>query len=83
MLDESYVFCFQQQGAQILDDIRKGFGQEGLGDLQGLTLLEDEANLALTTQPKIFSQRPIYQTPAKTINFSGVCNQKFNRLGTG
>ena len=33
-LDESYVFCFQRNGAQLLKEIRDGFGQEGLGDLQ-------------------------------------------------
>lgn len=34
-LDESYVFVFQQRGKELLDEIRKGFGQEGLGDLAG------------------------------------------------
>lgn len=34
-LDESYVFCFQRRGQDLLDEIRKGFGLEGLGDLQG------------------------------------------------
>ena len=34
-LDESYVFCFQRKGAALLQDIRNGFGQEGLGDLKG------------------------------------------------
>jgi type III restriction enzyme len=34
-LDESYVFCFQRKGAALLQDIREGFGQEGLGDLKG------------------------------------------------
>jgi len=69
LLDESYVFCFQQQGGQILEEIRKGFGQEGLGDLQGLTLLDDETNQALRTRAKIFSQRPIFQAPASQLIF--------------
>ena len=34
-LDESYVFCFQRKGAALLQDIQRGFGQEGLGDLKG------------------------------------------------
>jgi type III restriction enzyme len=34
-LDESYVYCFQRKGAALLQDIRKGFGTEGLGDLKG------------------------------------------------
>lgn len=33
-LDESYVFCFQQRGKELLDSIRSGFEQEGLGDLR-------------------------------------------------
>jgi len=34
-LDESYVYCFQRKGGALLEDIRKGFGAEGLGDLKG------------------------------------------------
>ena len=34
-LDESYVFCFQREGRKLLEEVRKGFGQEGLGDLAG------------------------------------------------
>ncbi|HYA89132.1 MAG TPA: DEAD/DEAH box helicase family protein, partial [Nitrospirota bacterium] len=33
-LDESYVFCFQQRGKELLDSIKLGFEQEGLGDLR-------------------------------------------------
>jgi type III restriction enzyme len=41
-LDESYVFCFQQKGADLLDEIRRGFRGEGLGDLVGRIGLDDE-----------------------------------------
>lgn len=41
-LDESYVYCFQQRGQQLLEEIRKGFRGEGLGDLVGRVALEDE-----------------------------------------
>jgi type III restriction enzyme len=34
-LDESYVYCFQQRANSLIDSIRDGFNQEGLGDLQG------------------------------------------------
>ena len=34
-LDESYVFCFQRRGADLLREVRKGFGLEGLQDLEG------------------------------------------------
>ncbi|OHB59303.1 MAG: restriction endonuclease subunit R [Planctomycetes bacterium RBG_13_46_10] len=42
-LDESYVFCYQQEGAELLEEIRKGFRGEGLGDLQGRILMDDES----------------------------------------
>ncbi|MGH8018722.1 MAG: DEAD/DEAH box helicase [Opitutaceae bacterium] len=34
-LDESYVYCFQRRGVDLLKEIRTGFGAEGLGDLKG------------------------------------------------
>ena len=34
-LDQSYVFCFQRRGTELLQEVRKGFGEEGLGDLAG------------------------------------------------
>ena len=34
-LDESYVFCFQRRGAELLNEVRKGFGLEGLKGLEG------------------------------------------------
>jgi type III restriction enzyme len=34
-LDESYVFCFQRRGSELMKEIRNGFGAEGLGDLEG------------------------------------------------
>ncbi len=41
-LDESYVFCYQQHGAELLEEIRKGFRGEGLGDLTGRIAMKDE-----------------------------------------
>ncbi len=41
-LDESYVFCFQLKAGVLLDSIRSGFKQEGLGDLQGHISSESE-----------------------------------------
>jgi type III restriction enzyme len=35
-LDESFVFCFQQRAERLLESIRAGFSQEGLGDLRSL-----------------------------------------------
>lgn len=33
ILDESYVFCFRQKADDLLGEVKKGFEQEGLGDL--------------------------------------------------
>lgn len=41
-LDESYVFCYQQKGALLLEEIRTGFRGEGLGDLMGRVAMDDE-----------------------------------------
>jgi len=34
VLDESYVFCFQRRGEDLLTEVKKGFAAEGLGDLR-------------------------------------------------
>ena len=41
-LDESYVFCFQQHGKELLENIKQGFEEEGLGDLRGHISADDE-----------------------------------------
>jgi type III restriction enzyme len=41
-LDESYVFCYQQRAADLLEAIRKGFQKEGLGDLSGQIVADEE-----------------------------------------
>ena len=41
-LDESYVYCFQQRGQELLAEIRRGFQGEGLGDLFSHVGMEDE-----------------------------------------
>ena len=33
-LDESHVFCFQRRGRDLLNDVRRGFGMEGLQGLE-------------------------------------------------
>jgi len=43
-LDESYVFCFQQKGQELLEEIRRGFRGEGLGDLTGRIAFADETS---------------------------------------
>jgi type III restriction enzyme len=39
-LDESYVYCFQRKGSDLLKEIRNGFSAEGLGDLKGRVIEE-------------------------------------------
>ena len=41
-LDESYVFCFQRRGNDLLQEVRKGFGLEGLQGLEGKILPDAE-----------------------------------------
>ena len=43
-LDESYVFCYQQKGAELLEEIKRGFRGEGLGDLTGRIAFADETS---------------------------------------
>jgi type III restriction enzyme len=43
-LDESYVFCYQQKGTELLEEIRNGFRGEGLGDLTGRIAMDDETS---------------------------------------
>jgi len=41
-LDESYVYCFQQRAGVLLDSVRRGFEEEGLGDLHGQIVPDDD-----------------------------------------
>ncbi len=40
-LDESYVFCFRQKAKALLENVKRGFETEGLGDLAGRVLMEE------------------------------------------
>ena len=42
-LDESYVFCFQRRGNDLLKEVRKGFGMEGLQGLEGRIELDSDS----------------------------------------
>ena len=44
LLDESYVFCFSRRGADVLQEVRKGFGLEGLQGLEGRVLEDNPAS---------------------------------------
>ncbi|MBP8259613.1 MAG: restriction endonuclease subunit R, partial [Verrucomicrobia bacterium] len=49
-LDESYVFCFQRKGRELLDEVRRGFGLEGLGDLKGRIVEDKPEEMAAGTE---------------------------------
>jgi len=40
-LDESYVFCFRQKAEELLKNVKKGFEDEGLGDLAGRVCVDE------------------------------------------
>ncbi len=43
LLDESYVFCFSRRGDELLKEVRRGFGLEGLQGLEGRVVSDDGA----------------------------------------
>ena len=43
-LDESYVYCYGQSSNMLLNEIRNGFGKEGLGDLAGQIVADEMAD---------------------------------------
>jgi len=64
-LDESYVFCFQQRGKQLLDSIRQGFEAEGLGDLRGHIATDDErGGVTGTVTDRLFDIRQTFRRAA-------------------
>lgn len=65
-LDESYVYCFQQRGKQLLESIKDGFEEEGLGDLTGRVISED----ALTGESSVEGER-VVELRDKFKKFSG------------
>ncbi len=40
-LDESYVFCFRQKAKELLENVKRGFEVEGLGDLAGRVSMDE------------------------------------------
>lgn len=64
-LDESYVHCFQQKANKLLENIRDGFAQEGLGDLRGHIATEDTQGEGTDIVSKI--REKFWQTASRTI----------------
>jgi len=65
-LNESYVFAFRRRGDELLKEIRKGFGQEGLGDVQG-RLLEEQEDAPTETPTRTMRPRRHYRKQAKNL----------------
>ena len=65
-LDESYVFCFQRRGADLLKEVRKGFGLEGLQGLEG-KVVPDPAGPAEPSKPVVTVQRDKYRNAARDL----------------
>ncbi len=65
-LNESYVFCFQRKGAELLNEVRKGFGLEGLGDLEG-RIVADTGEAPAPGVEMEFAQREKFRKAAKNL----------------
>jgi len=65
-LDESYVFCFQRKGRELLDEVRRGFGLEGLGDLEG-RIVEDRPDATAAGVEREFGHRDKFRKAARNI----------------
>lgn len=64
-LDESYVFTFRQNAADILKDIRQGFEGEGLGDLKTGIVTEEGFEDETAIKGKTYGVRGRYSKAVK------------------
>lgn len=62
-LDESYVFCFQRRGGELLNEVRKGFGLEGLQGLEG-KITQDTEHTLRSSRLVVAQQRDEYSQAA-------------------
>lgn len=60
-LDESYVFCFQRRGTELLQEVRKGFGLEGLQGLEGKVVADDKEGHFVPGEPVLARRRSRYR----------------------
>ena len=65
-LDESYVFCFQRQGIKLLQEVRKGFGLEGLRGMEG-RIVADAEEAAKATHAVTLRQREEFQSATRDL----------------
>ena len=65
-LDESYVFCFRRRGAELLQEVRRGFGREGLGDLQAHVAAAEDGPLQ-PAKPVVRRHRARFRQAARDL----------------
>lgn len=65
-LDESYVFCFQRRGADLLQQVREGFSQEGLEGLES-RVVTDEGELEQPRETRSIKQRKRYRKSTRDL----------------
>ncbi len=65
LLDESYVFCFRRRGNELLKEVRRGFGREGLQGLEGRVTSDD--GLAGSLAKRTGRQRARYRGAAREL----------------
>ena len=65
-LDECYVFCFQRRGADLLQEVRKGFGLEGLYGLEG-KIVTDPEGYAQPSEIVTLKQRERYRKATRDL----------------
>ncbi len=70
-LDESYVFCFRRRGADLLQEVRKGFGLEGLQGLEGKIVADSADGPARPSEPTLAGQRNRYRQAARDLVLPG------------
>ena len=65
LLDESYVFCFSRRGNELLKEVRKGFGLEGLQGLEGRVV--SDGGQARPTEKLATQQQEQYRAAARDL----------------
>ena len=60
-LDECYIFAFRPSAKTLLDDIKKGLEDEGLGDISGRLILDEGAKRTTRTRDFELNYRPKFK----------------------
>ncbi len=65
-LDESYVYCFRQKAKDLLASVKKGFEEEGLGDIyKRISFKEDDGEIDETKEQKIHYRKSFQKFEGK------------------